>query len=641
MQHSSAEAIEGVERAGHAPGTTATETDSTRLRNGGGSVRANPVDDGMYPTTDNKASTDRDSLRKLDLESNDTEEGKVAKVHLDEEVRSDDEQPPGAIRKFIAKYRKQIRIAIHVLIGTVMTGWWIAGLILHRKDYGWLIPFLLWLFIMIRLVTFYIPSRYAMIPIAFLWKHIVQRAVYMIPPRFRLPLGAIGTVGVILLGSMVSEETKDNTRANRAVSCFGLAVFIFLFWATSKNRKLIKWHTVIVGMLAQFILAVFVLRTKAGYDIFNFIAYLAKSLLGFASKGTEFLTNKEALTLGWFIFNVIPPIVFFIALVQLLYYLGTLQFFITKFAHLFFYTMHVSGAEAVVAAASPFVGQGESAVLIRPFIPHLTDAELHQVMTSGFATIAGSVLAAYISMGINPQALISSCVMSIPASLAISKLRYPETEEPLTAGRIVVPAIEDEERPSNALHAFANGGWLGLKVAGMIVASLLCILSLLEVVNAILTWWGHYLNIGSFNYGETHNLTIQFVLGYLFYPVSFLLGVDRNGSDILLVSKLIGTKIITNEFVAFASLTSDAEYAHLSPRSRLIATYALCGFGNISSVGIQIGVLSQLAPGKGGRVAKVAFSALLSGIVSTLTSASIAGMLVGDQATLFKASTAT
>lgn len=319
--------------------------------------------------------------------------------------------------------------------------------------------------------------------------------------------------------------------------------------------------------------------------------------------------------------------------------------------------MHVSGAEAVVAAASPFVGQGESAVLIRPFIPHLTDAELHQVMTSGFATIAGSVLAAYIFMGINPQALISSCVMSIPASLAISKLRYPETEEPLTAGRIVVPAMEDEERPSNALHAFANGGWLGLKVAGMIVASLLCILSLLGVINAVLTWWGHYLNIGSFDPLEQHNLTIEFVLGYLFYPVSFLLGVDRHGDDILLVSKLIGMKIITNEFVAvslfpppktkirhqrlippqqFSFLTSSATYADLSPRSRLIATYALCGFGNISSVGIQIGVLSQLAPGKGGRVARVAFSALLSGIVSTLTSASIAGMLVSDQATLFK-----
>ena len=135
---------------------------------------------------------------------------------------------------------------------------------MHRSDYGWLIPFLLWLFIMIRLVTFYVPSRYAMIPIAFVWKHVVQRVVYMIPQRFRLPLGGLGAIAVILVGTFVSEETADNTRANRAVSLFGLAVFLTLFWATSRNRKLIQWHTVIVGMLTQFVLAVFVLRTKAG-----------------------------------------------------------------------------------------------------------------------------------------------------------------------------------------------------------------------------------------------------------------------------------------------------------------------------------------------------------------------------------------
>lgn len=196
--------------------------------------------------------------------------------------------------------------------------------------------------------------------------------------------------------------------------------------------------------------------------------------------------------------------------------------------------MSVSGAEAVVAAASPFVGQGESAMLIKPYIPHLTSAELHQVMTSGFATIAGSVLSAYIGMGISPLALVSSCVMSIPASLAISKLRYPETEESLTAGTIMIPKDEDE-KPSNSLHAFANGSWLGLKVAGYIVTALLCILSLLGLANGILGWWGHYLNIA--------NLTVQMLLGYLFYPVAFLLGVERNG-DLFKVSKLIGIKVV-------------------------------------------------------------------------------------------------
>lgn len=212
--------------------------------------------------------------------------------------------------------------------------------------------------------------------------------------------------------------------------------------------------------------------------------------------------------------------------------------------------MKVSGAEAVVAAASPFVGQGESAMLIKPFIPHLTDSELHAIMTAGFATIAGSVLAAYISMGISPIALISSCVMSIPASLAISKLRWPEEEETLTAGEIIIPN-DDDEKPSNFLHAFANGSFLGLKVAGLIAAALLCILSLLGLVNALLTWWGGYFNINE------PDLTIELILGYLLWPVAFFLGVDRANGQVLLVSKLLGIKIVANEFVAVSLLTKD------------------------------------------------------------------------------------
>ena len=199
--------------------------------------------------------------------------------------------------------------------------------------------------------------------------------------------------------------------------------------------------------------------------------------------------------------------------------------------------MRVSGSEAVVAAASPFVGQGESAMLIRPFVAHLTMAELHQVMTSGFATIAGSVLVAYIAMGVNPQALISSCVMSIPASLAVSKLRYPETEESLTAGKVVIPE-DDENKPVNGLHAFTNGSWLGLQIAGRILSALLCILALLGLVNGMLTWWGRYLNIND------PPLTVELIVGYICYPISFLLGVSREGGDIYKVAQLIGTKII-------------------------------------------------------------------------------------------------
>jgi concentrative nucleoside transporter, CNT family len=269
-------------------------------------------------------------------------------------------------------------------------------------------------------------------------------------------------------------------------------------------------------------------------------------------------------------------------------------------------------------------------MLIRPFVPHLTLAELHQVMTSGFATISGSVLVAYISLGLNPQAMVSSCIMSIPASLAVSKLRYPETEETLTAGRVVVPD-DDEHRASNALHAFANGAWLGLKIAGMIIATLLCIIALLGLIDGLLTWWGHYLNIND------PPLTLQLILGYICYPVAFLLGVPRTG-DLLKVAQLIGVKIVANEFVAYNSLTSDPAYISMSPRSRLIATYALCGFANFGSLGTQIGVLSQIAPDRAGDVSQVALSALFSGALSTLTSASIAGMLVTDQRTYTQSS---
>ncbi|CZT07314.1 related to H+/nucleoside cotransporter [Rhynchosporium graminicola] len=521
----------------------------------------------------------------------------------------------------------------------LMTGWWIAGLVLHTHDlHGptatWLIPTLLWLAITMRLVTLYVSTKYVTKPVAWVWMKAIYNPSKMVPAKLRLPLAGAGTVVVFIVGTMATEETADNTRANRAVSLFGLVVFIGLFYATSNNRKAIQWQTVIVGMLAQFILALFVLRTQAGYDIFNFIAFLATSLLGFAAEGTEFLTNADIVSLHLFILGVIPAIIFFVAFVQLLYYWGWLQWAIGKFATMFFYGMKVSGAEAVVAAASPFVGQGESAMLIRPYIPHLTSSELHQIMTSGFATIAGSVLGVYISMGISPLALVSSCVMSIPASLAFSKLRYPETEESLTAGKVVVPADSDE-KPSNGLHAFANGSWLGLRVGGMIIAALLCILSLLGLVNGLLGWWGKYLNIND----PLNPLSVELICGYVFYPLAFLLGVPRDNGDLFRVSKLIGLKVVANEFVAFAALVSPDpknDFLKLSERSRLIATYAVCGFGNISSVGIQIGVLSSLAPGQAGRVAKVALSALISGVIATLSSAAIAGMLVVDSAVYTK-----
>ncbi|PNY25005.1 Solute carrier family 28 member 3 [Tolypocladium capitatum] len=525
----------------------------------------------------------------------------------------------------VYRYRRPLT---HLFLFCLFTGWWIASLLLHRDDKNWVVPFLLWLAIVLRLFFYHVSIKYVSVPIHWVWQHTAIVLCDAIPPRFRTLSGAALAIAAVLAGSFGSEESEDNTRANRAVSLFGLAFILFCFYLTSAARSRINWRTVIVGMLSQYVVGLFVLRTQVGYDIFKFIADRAGDLLGFARDGVAFLTSKDVSVLPMFFFGVVPSIIFFISLVQVLYHIGFLQWFVEKFATFVFWALGVSGAEAVVAAATPFIGQGESAMLVRPFVPHMTKAEIHQIMTCGFATISGSVLVGYIGLGLNAEALVSSCIMSIPASLAISKLRYPETEETLTAGRVVVPG-GDEDKAENALHAFANGAWLGIKIGGTIIASLLCILAFVGLINGLLTWWGHYLNIND------PELTLQTILSYVFYPVSFLLGVPRNG-DLFKVSRLIAEKVITNEYNAFTMLASP-EFAGMSARSQLIATYALCGFGNIGSLGLQIAILTQLAPTRGGDVSRLALSALMSGVMSTLTSATVAGLVVTTQISNFTA----
>ena len=270
--------------------------------------------------------------------------------------------------------------------------------------------------------------------------------------------------------------------------------------------------------------------------------------------------------------------------------------------------MRVSGAEAVIAAASPFVGIGESACLVKPYVDVMTDSEIHLAMTSGFSTIAGSVLLAYISLGVPAQNLVTSSVMSIPASIAVSKMRYPETEEPVTRGRITVDRGESGlNAPANSLHAFSQGAIFGLVVAGLIIANVLTILSLIAAINGLLTWIGKGFSI--------QNLTIQLVLGYVFYPAAFFLGVPRG--EIVHVSRLLATKLVANEFSAYQNLHAIMGSNNpLSYRAWVIAQYALCGFANLGSVGIQIGVLSAMAPSKAKTISRLALSAMICGFVT-------------------------
>ncbi|KAI9316290.1 Na+ dependent nucleoside transporter C-terminus-domain-containing protein [Dichotomocladium elegans] len=459
----------------------------------------------------------------------------------------------------------------------------------------------------------YVPRSVVSKPMWAAWDF-VAKPFYKIPRRWRMVMyGAFDAVVIIV--TIFSIETSAS-RVQRLIALFGLVVFVFCLYATSTNRKAINWTTVWSSILLQFLLALFVFRSSAGHDIFQWLATFAQGYLSKSWHGTQFLTSDAVANMGMFAISVFPAIIFFASTVQILYYIGALQWFLTRFAMIFCYLLQVSGAEAVVAAASPFIGQGENALLVRPYLPYMTTSEIHQVMTSGFATISGSTLFGYIAMGVSGQALLTSCIMSIPCSLAVSKLRYPETEEPLTGRVVQVPPVDEKEKAVNILHAAGNGAQTGMTIVLCIAANLIAILSLLYAVNAALTWIGNFLTI--------QELTLQLITGYIFVPIAWLIGADNK--DLVSVGRLMATKIWANEFVAYADMTST--YAgQLSERSVLVTTYALCGFANLGSIGNQIGVLSVLAPTRTGDFSRLAVSALICGAMSTWISASFAGML--------------
>ncbi|PBP19110.1 NupC family nucleoside cotransporter [Diplocarpon rosae] len=484
---------------------------------------------------------------------------------------------------------------------------------------NWVEPFLLWLLVSIRIITLHVPAGLVLVPVHFVWSRGVTRIENLIPQTYRTIAGAIVVAAALLLGVFIPDETPYNLRSDRAVSMFGYIVFLAGLYATSRNRKAVVWRPVIVGVLAQFIVGFFVLQTELGKTIFKFLADALTTLLVFAYDGVVFLTEADITTFGWFIVNSLSVFVFFVALVQMAYYVGLIQWAVPKIAYVFGWAFGISGAEALAAATTPFLGMGEAAIVIKGFVPLLTQAEIHQVMTSGFATISGSLMIVYIGLGASGQAVISSCVMSIPISIVISKIRVPETEDPLTRGIISIPNLEtdDGNEETNILHAMANGAWIGLKVAGMVMANLLVIIAVVALLDGILHW--------TFKYIQAPNITISKIFGYIFYPVAFLMGVPR--SELYLVGQLIGMKTIQNEFVAFAALTGEPQFQALSQRSNIIATYAVCGFANIGSIGIQLGIYGSFSQARRGDFARNAVSACICGALATFMSAVLAGMI--------------
>ncbi|KZV69356.1 H+/nucleoside cotransporter [Peniophora sp. CONT] len=529
----------------------------------------------------------------------------------------EEEERPG----FFGRHQRLVRPFVLFALAATILGWWISSTILPATRHRWIVQtFWAWFFLLI--IAFrYLPNSIVTRPVEAIWVPLVQKPFLALPRWTRLAMGWLSLLAIVF-GSAFGFALEGNTTyGDRAISVLGLAVFQFFFWAFSSNRRAIEWRTVLVGLFMQQVIALFVLRTSAGLSIFQWLATAASDFLNCALAGVAFFFSQDIVDQHWFFANTLGTIIFFIAFVQMLYYLGVMQWFLKNFAWFFFKTMNVSGAEAVVAAASPFIGQGESACLVGPYVDLMTASELHLVMTSGFSTIAGSVLGAYINLGIPAVNLITASMMSIPASIAISKMRMPEVDEPVTRGRVIVDRgdLDSVDRPANALHAFAKGAIFGVKVAGQILCNVLTVLALVAFINGLLTWIGRGFGI--------HALTLQLILRYVFYPVTFFMGVPR--AEILRVSEILATKLVENEFAAYTNLHAiQIGDDPLSERAFTIASYAVCGFANLGSLGINIGVLSALAPTRAKIIASVATSAMICGFISTMQAAGIAGMLV-------------
>jgi len=400
----------------------------------------------------------------------------------------------------------------------------------------------------------------------------------------------------------------------RPIALLGLCVFIGFAYLTSVNRRAIRWRPVLWGLALQIIFAVFILRTAVGLAIFQWLGEGVSNFLDYSDAGASFVFGENFQDF-FFAFKVLPTIIFFSAFISLLYHYGILQKAVQSVAWIMIRTMKTSGSETLSAAGNIFVGQTEAPLLIKPYVGTMTMSELHAVMTGGFATIAGGVLAAYVSFGVSPKHLIAASVMSAPAALAVSKIMFPETEESPTRGAV---SLKVERTTANGVDAIASGALDGLKLALNIGAMIIAFLAILAAFNAFLGFLGSFFGYPDFS--------LELILSVLLAPIAWLMGVPW--ADCATVGTLLGKKTILNEFIAYLDLQALIEEEALSERAITIATYALCGFANVGSIGIQIGGIGGIAPNRRTDLARIGIRAMVAGTLACFMTACIAGMLL-------------
>ena len=404
----------------------------------------------------------------------------------------------------------------------------------------------------------------------------------------------------------------------------GMFVILGVAVALSNNRRAIRWSTVAWGLGLQIAFAVIVLKTSVGQRVFTVLGAYITKLLGFAGVGSAFVFGALGDSSVWghvmvgalgpagaqqasiFAFQVLPTIIFIAALFAILYYFGVMQVVVRVFAVLMQRVMGASGAESLNVAASIFMGQTEAPLTIRPFLPDMTQSELMTVMTSGMAHVSGGVMAAYILFGIEAKHLLSAVIMTAPGTIMMAKIFVPETGTPKTMGSV---KLEVENTDVNVIDAAGRGTGEGLHLALNVGAMLISFLALIALLNALL--------------GLVH-LSLPQIFGWVFSPIAWSMGVPWKDAPV--IGNLLGTRMALNEFVAYAQLGPLKD--SLDPKSFVICTYALCGFANFSSIGIQIGGIGALAPNRRHDLARLGLRAMLAGTLANFMTATIAGFLL-------------
>ncbi len=409
----------------------------------------------------------------------------------------------------------------------------------------------------------------------------------------------------------------------RFTGLIGIVLILGIAYLMSNNRKAINFRTVGVGLALQFGLAVFILKTQIGSDIFNWLGLAVQKVLSFSDKGAAFvfgpLVNSALLGSAFngdnsfiFFFSIIPTIVFVAVLVNILYHLGIMQRIVSGLAIVMKKLLNISGAEALSNVASAFVGQVEAQIMIKPYLKGMTKSELMASMTGSFACIAGGVMATYIKFGVPASYLIAASLMAAPGALVISKIMFPETEPSETSGTV---KLDIKKNHANLLDSIAAGASEGLKVGFNVVAMLIGFIALVGLLDYILGKTGMAIGFPE--------LSFKLILGKLFSGFAWAMGVPSK--DIEVAGSLMGTKMVINEFVAYLDLVKLKEA--ISPKTLAITSFALCGFANFSSIAIQVGGISELAPSRRADLAKLGFKALIAGTLASYMSATFAGLL--------------